>query len=215
MTAQVGPLQHLIKLSADRFDRETAATALIVMTATSVFARITGGFVAKYVSLATLISSLILVQAAGVAVLGTASTRPVLYLGCVILGSAMGNLLMLHPLLLADAFGVKDYPRIYGMGSLLMVSGVALGPLLTGVLHDVVDYRAAFLANSGVALVGLFIFMTAGTFESEPDEPVRSRHQVNRHPLVFDVVASIEDSSSFRPSDVTRPTSFPEPAPTR
>jgi MFS family permease len=215
MAAQVGPLQHLIKLSSDRFDKETAATALIVVTATSVFARITGGFVAKYVSLASLISGLILVQAAGIAVLAIASTRPVLYIGCVILGSAMGNLLMLHPLLLADAFGVKEYPRIYGMGSLLMVFGVALGPLLTGVLHDIVDYRVAFLVNSGVALLGLVIFMTSGTFEPEPDEPPRSRHQANRHPLVFDVVASIENSESFGPLGLTQRTSVPEPAPTR
>ena len=46
----------------------------------------------------------------------------------------MGNLYV-PSFLLADAFGVKDYPRIYGMGQLIM-TGVGSGPFLVGLIRD-------------------------------------------------------------------------------
>jgi MFS family permease len=113
-----------------------------------------------------LTSVLIVVQAVGITVIGLASQRFTILLGVVILGMAMGNLLMLHPLLLADAFGVRDYPRIYGLGSLLMVTGVGLGPFIVGLIRDAADYRTAFLVMAAVALVGLGIYRAAG----EPPE---------------------------------------------
>ena len=44
-------------------------------------------------------------------------------------GATVGNLLMLQPLLLAEAFGVREYPRIY-LSQLLSTLGVAPGPAL-------------------------------------------------------------------------------------
>jgi MFS family permease len=67
-------------------------------------------------------------------------------------GATVGNLLMLQPLLLAEAFGVREYPRIYSFSQLLSTLGVALGPALLGVLFDVtggytVPYLVAALAS--------------------------------------------------------------------
>ena len=73
----------------------------------------------------------------------------------------MGNLLVLHPLLLADAFGIRDYPRIYGFGSLLMITGVVLGPFAIGLIRDATSYRAAFVTMAAVAIVGLAVFRAA------------------------------------------------------
>jgi len=93
--------------------------------------------------------------------------------------------LMLHPLILADAFGVRDYPRIYGFGSLLMVSGLAGGPFITGVLHDAYSYRSAFFTLAAIAVGGLIVYSFAGNPtrdylaarppESEWAAPVRPR----------------------------------------
>jgi len=170
MGAQVGALQHMFKLTEDAVGFDTARLALVVVTATSVVARITGGFLATRVPLARLTTALIGVQAIGMLVVGLAGQRWTILVGVVIFGSAIGNLLMLHPLLLADAFGVRDYPRIYGLGSLLMVMGVGLGPFVVGLIRDVASYGTAFAVMVGVALVGLLIFRAAGAPEpwSEP-----------------------------------------------
>ena len=162
MAAQVGAIQHTFKLTKDRIDIETARTALMVLSGTSVVARILGGIAAIKIPVTRLTAILIVVQTAGIAVLGVADNRSMILIGTVILGTAMGNLLMFHPLLLAEAFGVKDYPRIYGLGSLLMILGVGSGPFLVGLIRDTSDYQAAFTTLAVLALFGLVFLAISG-----------------------------------------------------
>lgn len=169
MGAQVGAIQHVFKLTKDTIDIDAAKLALMVITLTSVVARIMGGLAATRIPLARLTMTLIVVQAIGISIIGTAEEQPMLLLGVVVLGMAMGNLLMLHPLLLADAFGVRDYPRIYGLGSLLMIIGVGLGPFIVGIVRDAADYRTAFITMSVMAMLGLGVFIFAGSPERLPN----------------------------------------------
>ncbi len=186
MSSQVGAIQHMYKLTGDRLGSDAAAsTAVAVLAGTSVVARICGGVAALKVSLRWLTMVLMVVQAIGLCLLAVAGSGLAILFGVLVLGSAMGNLLMLHPLILADAFGVRDYPRIYGFGSLLMVSGLAGGPFITGVLHDIYSYRSAFFTLAVVAVVGLVVYsfagnpardyLTAPAPESEWAAPVRPR----------------------------------------
>lgn len=161
MSAQVGAIQHLFKLTKDRIDLDAATLALQVITLTSVASRLLGGAAAMRFPLPVLASGFVLTQALGMAIIAVADTVPIVLVGCLIMGASMGNLLMLHPLLLADAFGVRDYSRIYGLGSLLMVFGVGSGPLIIGVVRDLSDYRIAFLSMTGVALVGFVVLRAA------------------------------------------------------
>ena len=162
MAAQVGAIQHTFKMTKDRIDIDTARTALIVLSGTSVVARIVGGVAATKISLTGLTAALMAVQSIGIAILAVGQTKLVILIGAVILGAAMGNLLMFHPLLLADAFGVKDYPRIYGMGQLLMVLGVGSGPFLVGLIRDFSSYRAAFGVLTVFAVVAFVFLFAAG-----------------------------------------------------
>lgn len=162
MSAQVGAIQHIFKLTKDRFDIETAQLTLMVLSGTSVVARILGGIAAMRISLSRLTGCLVGVQTTGISLIAIDANSSVVSLtGVVVLGSAMGNLLMLHPLLLADVFGIRDYPRIYGLGSLLMVFGVGSGPFLVGVIRDAWDYQTAFLVMTVLAFLGLLIFLMA------------------------------------------------------
>lgn len=172
MGAQVGAIQHIFKLTKDRVDFDTASLIVMVLAATSVLARLTGGLVAMRVSLTRLTTVLIGVQVVGILMLSVADSRWSIFLGVIVLGCSMGNLLMLHPLLLADAFGVREYARIYGLGSLLMVVGVGLGPFVVGILRDVVDYRAAFVVIAAMAAVGLVVFRAAGLPEEVASDDV-------------------------------------------
>ena len=163
MGSQIGAIQHIYKLTGDRLGLEAAATgAVSVLAATSVVARICGGIAAIKVSLRWLTMSLMAVQCIGMWLLAEADSGLAILFGVIVLGSAMGNLLMLHPLILADAFGVRDYPRIYGFGSLLMVIGGAGGPITVGVLRDAFSYRSSFFTLAVIAAVGLAVYSFGG-----------------------------------------------------
>jgi MFS family permease len=175
MGAQVGAIQHAFKLTSDRVGLDAAQVTLMVLSATSVVARITGGLVARKVSLSKLTGFLIGVQVIGIALIGIGETQVAITIGVVVLGSSMGNLLMLHPLLLADAFGIRDYPRIYGMGSLLMILGVGTGPFIVGIVKDATDYRTAFLVMAALGALGGLVYLFAGkpptVDDGQPPEP--------------------------------------------
>ena len=162
MAAQVGAIQHTFKMTKDRIDIETARAALMVLSGTSVVARIVGGIAALKISLTKLTAFLMAVQSVGIAILAIGDSTFEILAGAVILGTAMGNLLMFHPLLLAEAFGVKDYARIYGMGSLLMIFGVGSGPFLVGFIRDISSYRSAFAVLTIFAIAGLAFLGAAG-----------------------------------------------------
>ncbi len=162
MGAQVGALQHIFNLTSEKVDVDTASLAVLVVSATSVMARLAGGVAATRISLRTLTSALVVVQTVGIVALSLAEGRVAILAGVVVFGLAIGNLLMLHPLLLAEAYGVRDYPRIYGLGSLLMILGVGLGPFVVGLIRDAAEYAIAFQVVAAVALVGLAIYRFAG-----------------------------------------------------
>ena len=210
MSSQVGAIQHIYKLTGDRLGLDTAAsTAVAVLAGTSVVARICGGIAALKVSLRWLTMVLMVVQVAGLCMLAVAGSGLAILFGVLVLGSAMGNLLMLHPLILADAFGVKDYPRIYGFGSLLMVSGLAGGPFITGVLNDAYSYRSAFFTLAAIAVAGLIVYSFAGNPtrdylttrppESEWAAPVRPR---SSRPTPTPVLAATRDVAEEMPQPV-------------
>ena len=61
---------------------------------------------------------------------------------------------MLQPLLIAERFGVLDYPRIFSRAQFITMFGVAGGPLLLGWLYDNAGgYRTSYIV-AAVLLAG-------------------------------------------------------------
>jgi cyanate permease len=72
-------------------------------------------------------------------------------------------MLMIQPLLLAEAFGVRDYGRIYSISQLVGVFGYALGPAVAGFLYEASGaYTIPYLAIAASSLLGMVIFAFAG-----------------------------------------------------
>ena len=85
----------------------------------------------------------------------------------------MGNSLMMHPLLLAERFGTRDYGRIYSTSQLVTVIGVAGCPPLIGLLYEASDgYRMPFLTAAALTLVGLAVLAVYGGETSRGRERV-------------------------------------------
>jgi predicted MFS family arabinose efflux permease len=145
MLAQVGGIAHLFNLVSERVDEGGAATALQVLAFSSLAGRLLGGVVAAKVSMRAFAVALSLAQAGSLVLLAVVDGSAGLLLATVLFGLTVGNLLMLHPLLLAERFGVRDYARIYSRSQFAATFGVAAGPAAVGVLHDALDgYGAAF-----------------------------------------------------------------------
>lgn len=161
--AQVGGLAHLFNLATERADKGAAAAALSTMAFASVAGRLTGGVLVTRVSIKTMTSVLIVVQAVALSLLAFATSQVGLVASSAVFGVSIGNLLMLQPLLLAETFGVKEYSRIYSYNQLFGTIGVATGPFAIGFIHDLSNYRSAFLIGAVMNIVALGVFVAAGT----------------------------------------------------
>ena len=70
---------------------------------------------------------------------------------------------MLQPLLIAERFGVRDYPRIFSRSQMVAIVGTAGGPLLIGWLYDTAgSYRMPYAVAAACSVVGVVILSLAG-----------------------------------------------------
>lgn len=161
--SQVGGIQQLVKLVEDRTDERTAQFAITMLAATSVVARLVGGRLVSIVPMVGLTVVLAMLQSVALVSLAVSSSTVLIFASIVLFGMTVGNLLMLQPLLIAERFGVADYPRIYGRSQAIAIVGVAGGPLLIGWLYDVFgSYEWPYVITAGLCLVGAAVIARAG-----------------------------------------------------
>jgi MFS family permease len=163
MLAQVAGMAHLYNLVAERRDVALAATALSVLAMSSLVGRLVGGLVAAKVSMRAMAVVLMAGQGGALVLLAWSGGAVSLLLATALFGITVGNLLMLHPLLLAERFGVRDYPRIYSRSQLAATLGIAAGPAAAGLLHDALDgYGAAFALIALASVVAGVVLAASG-----------------------------------------------------
>jgi MFS family permease len=160
---QVGAIAQLFNLVLERTDNATAATCLSALALTSVIARLIGGALVLRLPTRGFTAILAVLQAAALASLAVADSPAGLILSSVFFGASVGNLLMLQPLILAEAFGVAGYAQIYSFNQLFGTIGVAGGPPLLGLIRDAVDYEVAMLVAGGASFVGFVFIALAGS----------------------------------------------------
>ena len=161
--AQVGGIQQLVKLVEDRTDEKTAALATTALAAMSVIARLAGGRIVSRVPIVGFTACLAAAQALSLALLAFASSTAALFLTIILFGATVGNILMLQPLLIAQRFGVLDYPRIFSRGQFFSMVGTAGGPLLLGWLYDNAGgYETSYLVAAACSFTGSLVLASAG-----------------------------------------------------
>jgi predicted MFS family arabinose efflux permease len=156
--SQVAGIAHLYRLASTRDGAETAALALAAMAATSTIGRLIGGALLLKVPARTFALAMMVMQAAALAGLAWAQGRAAILAGVAVFGLTMGNSLMMHPLLLVERFGTRDYGRIYSVSQLMSVSGLAGGAALVGVIYEASGgYTVPFVAIALASLVGFAV----------------------------------------------------------
>jgi MFS family permease len=163
MMAQVGGIAHLFNLVAQRSDPDLAKAALSLLAVSSLVGRLAGGAFVSRTSMRGFALVLMLAQAASLIGLAVTESTAALLVLTVAFGLTVGNLLMLHPLLLAERFGVRDYGRIYSRSQLVATLGVASGPAAIGGLYDLVDgYGVAFTLAGLASVVAAGVLAVSG-----------------------------------------------------
>lgn len=162
MAAQVGGIAHLYNRAEAEVGYAVAATAVQVLTVMSILCRLLGGLLVTRVPIRAFTLGNLLGQCAGLLVIAAAAGPVGILLGAGLFGATVGNLLMLHPLLLAEAFGVRDYPRIFSLSNALTTVGVAGGPVMLGLLYDFQGYGHAYLVAAALSLGASLVMLTAG-----------------------------------------------------
>lgn len=160
--SQVGGLAHLFNLAKERSGDHAGSLALALLAATSVVGRLLGGLIVLRVPTKLFSMILVVLQAAALLCISVAHSSAAIVASAVFLGVSVGNLLMLQPLLLAEAYGVREYAQIYGFNQLIGTIGVASGPFVLGFVHDSGSYTVAFLVAAIGSLLGFLAFLAAG-----------------------------------------------------
>jgi predicted MFS family arabinose efflux permease len=129
----------------------------------SVAGRFLGGWMLTWMAARKLALGNLVLQAIGLGCLSVADGAATLLFASAVFGFSVGNLLMLQPLLLAEAFGVRDYGRIYSLSMLLTMIGVAGGPVVLGMLHDLTGgYLLSFLMAAFVSVLAYGALISSG-----------------------------------------------------
>ena len=162
MAAQVGGIAHQYGLVREQLSEAETAIVVAILPVFSIIGRLFGGWIVEQMSIRKFAIIMMLIQALSLTVLSSGYSVSSLCIGLAMFGASVGNLLMLQPLLIAEAFGVKSYSRIFSISNLMSSCGTAMGPALLGVIYAAssnlyqLPYAAAAL--SGALGLSLFIF---------------------------------------------------------
>ena len=172
--SQVGAIQQLVRLAEERTDKSTASFAVLFIAGTSVIARLVGGRVVARLPMAGFTITLAALQSVALVAIALSDSRFTLFAAIVVFGATVGNILMLQPLLIAERFGVVDYPRIFSRSQFIMMLGTALGPLVLGWLHDNAGgYQTSYLVAAGCSMAGAAVLATGGAATMIDDRQVQ------------------------------------------
>ncbi len=161
--SQVGAIQQLVKLVEERTDKGTAAVATTALAGMSVIARLAGGQIVSRLPTVGMASFLAGGQALALVAIAFATTTVTIFPSIVLFGATVGNLLMLQPLLIAERFGVLDYPRVFSRTAFCTMFGTAGGPLLLGWLYDNAGgFRTSYLAAAACSFAGALVLVSGG-----------------------------------------------------
>ena len=160
--AQVGGIAHLYNRVDEIAGFQTAASAVQALTLCSILGRFVGGWLVMRLPIRAFAIVNLFVQMTGLLTIGLAGGSSVAILGAAILGISVGNLLMIQPLWLAEAFPGSVYPRVFALANACAVAGVAMGPFVLGVAYDQANYAAAYSVAMGVSVLALVFIALAG-----------------------------------------------------
>ena len=164
MLAQVGGISHQYGLARELLTDSQTAMAVAILPVASIFGRLLGGWVVDQFSIRLFSIFMMCLQALSLSLLAMGVSIWTLCIGLALVGMTRGNLLMLQPLIIADAFGLREYPRIFSIANLMSSWGTATGPALLGLVYGLNTnlYSLPYFVAAAAGVVGLLLFLAGG-----------------------------------------------------
>ena len=164
MMAQVGGIAHQYGLARETLSESQTAVAVAILPIGSIVGRLIGGWVVEKFSMRVFALAVMVIQVLALLTLSLGSGMIALCVGLALFGSSVGNILMLQPLLVSEAFGIKDYARIFSVSNLLASWGTAAGPWVLGLVYTLRNnhYSSAYLVAAMAGLLGILLFCCGG-----------------------------------------------------
>jgi MFS family permease len=161
LTAQVGFLTHQVAFLAPTTGTVAAGWAVSLTTSAAVLGRIATGYIADRLDRRTVACANFTVQMLGMAILATATTPAMLYLGCVLFGLGVGNTTSLPGLLVQQDFPKQHFARIVSLVVAINQFSFAFGPSLLGQLeHAEGSYSTGLLVCLSMEAVAAIVVVS-------------------------------------------------------
>lgn len=164
MMAQVGGIAHQYGLARELLSEAQTAMAVAILPIASIVGRLIGGWLIDRTSIRLFAIGIMILQAASLTLLASGVNVMTLCLGLALFGASVGNLLMLQPLLIAEAFGIREYARIFSVTNLMSSWGTAAGPAVLGLAFaaNANLYSLSYWIAASAGAVGLILFLSGG-----------------------------------------------------
>jgi MFS family permease len=145
-----------------------AAVALSVMTAVMAFAQFGTGFVGMRFSMISIAISGEILKIAGVVILLSTGSVPIVFVSMVVLGMGFGSVMVAMMNIFPNYFGLSSYPKIMGFARLFWAFIGGAGAPLAGLIREATG--SYFLAYE-LAIVVLVLGLTCLIFAKPPVHP--------------------------------------------
>jgi sugar phosphate permease len=159
-----GVLSHVVVhlTSGLEFSLALAARLVALMTFMSVVGQFLGGILGDRVNKRYVAIGAMFGHAAGLMLLANARSVSWVVAFAIVHGLSWGLRGPIMQAIRADYFGRTSFAQILGISNVIVTSGTIIGPLVAGLLADMLgDYRIAFMLLAAVAALGSIFFILA------------------------------------------------------
>lgn len=147
LLAQISFIAHQAAFLEPSLGLKGAGWAISLTALSALVGRLAVGLVVDRIDRRLATALVLLVQIAGMVVLLSSAALPALYLGCLLFGFGVGNLITLPGLIVQKEFPRRDFARAVSLNVAITQLVAAVGPSLLGVLHDLSgNYRSSLIA---------------------------------------------------------------------
>ena len=147
MLAQISFIAHQAAFLEPSLGLKGAGWAVSLTSLSALAGRMLVGLVIDRVDRRGAASAIIAVQVTGMIVLLSSGSIAGLYLGCILFGFGVGNLITMPGLIVQQEFPRRDFARAVSLNVAITQLAAATGPSILGRLHDLSgNYRTSLMA---------------------------------------------------------------------
>jgi predicted MFS family arabinose efflux permease len=137
LMAQVGFIVHQVAFLLPQLGTDGTGLAVACTSIAAMVGRLALGVVIDRLNQRIVAAASFASQAGALLLMIAAPhSAPVLYLGCIVFGASVGNVITLPALIVQREYAARSFGRIVGLSTAIGQVAYAFGPAILGVLHD-------------------------------------------------------------------------------